>query len=218
MRGQLSPEGLVDLVTRTRPDLCPTRVKLDGSTGHDFTAAACRWIAEEVGVDPNTVSGWVRRGALFPIDRQEDCIAACARWALTHRSPVERCAEMEGRRILVIEDDAFIALDLERILHEQGCAHPVLCLDYDEGKAATERDGWDAALVDLNLRGRLAWPLVADLVKCRVPTILMTAYDSRTVSAPQTLIPEPARLLKPFDPDRLIGLLAALLTPEPSVP
>ena len=208
---ELSPEGLVDLVTRTRPDLCPARAVLDDLGLLHLPLAAREWLAEDLLVSPDTITGWIRREILFSPRQQEAIVEACARYALERRTPAEQHNALADRRILLVEDETLITLNVEQLLLELGCSHPTVCSSLKQAKAAVEADGWDAALVDLNLRGELAWPVVSRLMVDNVPIVLMTAYDSLSASAPQTITPTPTRLLKPIEPRLLGGLLTAML-------
>jgi len=84
---------------------------------------------------------------------------------------------LSGRRVLVVEDESLVAMLLETILEDMGCA-PV-------GPAATVEDGLamaagepdlDAALLDVNVAGRQVFP-IADALRARgVPFVFSTGY------------------------------------------
>jgi CheY-like chemotaxis protein len=69
--------------------------------------------------------------------------------------------------VLVVEDDAMIALAIEHDLRAMGCIPlgPATTLDEALRLAASEQD-LAAAVVDLNLRGREAF-LVAEILQAR---------------------------------------------------
>ncbi|MEY4555968.1 MAG: hypothetical protein RL093_1087 [Pseudomonadota bacterium] len=84
---------------------------------------------------------------------------------------------LSGRRVLLVEDEALVAMLLETILEDMNCI-PV-------GPAGTVEDGLamvagagplDAALLDVNVAGRQVFP-IADALKARgVPFVFSTGY------------------------------------------
>lgn len=85
---------------------------------------------------------------------------------------------LEGKTILVVEDDYFIATDLCRSLVTEGVEvlGPVGRVDDALGVIARS-DRIDAALVDLNLHGVMAYPVADALAERRVPFLFVTGYD-----------------------------------------
>ena len=82
-----------------------------------------------------------------------------------------------GRRILVVEDEMMIAMLVEDMLAEFGCAvvGPAHALDTALDLALTEI-GIDAALLDVNLGGQPVFA-VADALRAKgVPAIFSTGY------------------------------------------
>ncbi len=84
---------------------------------------------------------------------------------------------LSGRRVLLVEDEALVAMLLETILEDMGCI-PV-------GPAATVEDGLamaadaaplDAALLDVNVAGHQVFPIAEALTTRGVPFIFSTGY------------------------------------------
>ena len=84
---------------------------------------------------------------------------------------------LQGRRILVIEDESLVAMLLETILDDMGCAVVGPESNIDDGlRAATTEGALDAALLDVNVAGREVFP-VAEALKARgVPFVFSTGY------------------------------------------
>ncbi|WP_313104133.1 response regulator [Brevundimonas sp.] len=84
---------------------------------------------------------------------------------------------LQGRRVLVIEDESLVAMLLETILDDMGCAVVGPESNIDDGlRAATTEGGLDAALLDVNVAGREVFP-VAEALKARgVPFVFSTGY------------------------------------------
>lgn len=117
-------------------------------------------------------------------------------------------AEAESkRRVLLIEDEALVAMLLERMLVRLGCEVSATVGQVDEAIEAAKAGDFDLALVDVNLRGVMAWP-VADVLEARgIPFAFVTGYGA-IVSAPAHFnVPV---LQKPFRSQDLEALLRRL--------
>lgn len=64
------------------------------------------------------------------------------------------------RTVLIVEDEIFVALDLERILTDAGYAVAAIAPDSETALAAAP--GCDFALVDVNLRDGPTGPVIAE--------------------------------------------------------
>jgi len=84
---------------------------------------------------------------------------------------------LQGRRVLVVEDETMIAMMVEDMLDELGCAvvGPAHALDVALALAKTETD-IDAAVLDVNLAGQAVYPVADALREKGVPAIFSTGY------------------------------------------
>lgn len=84
---------------------------------------------------------------------------------------------LQGRRVLVIEDESLVAMLLETILDDMGCSVVGPVSNIDDGlRSAMGEASLDAALLDVNVAGREVFP-VADALKARgVPFVFSTGY------------------------------------------
>ena len=84
---------------------------------------------------------------------------------------------LKGRRVLVVEDEMMIAMLVEDMLAELGCAvvGPAHALDAALSLARSE-DGLDAALLDVNLAGQPVFAVADALREKGVPAIFSTGY------------------------------------------
>ncbi|WEK56653.1 MAG: response regulator [Candidatus Brevundimonas phytovorans] len=84
---------------------------------------------------------------------------------------------LQDRRVLVIEDESLVAMLLETILEDMGCAVVGPESNIDDGLvAATTEGALDAALLDVNVAGREVFP-VAEALRARgVPFVFSTGY------------------------------------------
>ena len=80
-----------------------------------------------------------------------------------------------GYRILIIEDEITPARRISRMLAELGSTVGIITVKNKQGWEALEAR-WDCGIVDLNLRCKLAHPLVATLVQQRIPFLTCSAF------------------------------------------
>jgi len=104
---------------------------------------------------------------------------------------------LEGLQILVVEDEVLVAMDIEDMLLDLKC-EPV-------GPASTIKTALeiihstvklDGVLLDMNLHGQSALPVVEELISRGVPFVLVTGYARRDED-PSAMRDAP-RLNKPF--------------------
>ena len=84
---------------------------------------------------------------------------------------------LQGRRVLVIEDESLVAMLLETILEDMGCVVIGPESNIDDGLiTANGAASLDAALLDVNVAGREVFP-IADALRARgVPFVFSTGY------------------------------------------
>jgi DNA-binding response OmpR family regulator len=114
----------------------------------------------------------------------------------------------ESRRILVVEDDFLVATLLAEILESGGwqVVGPVARLATALDAAVSE--GFDAAVLDVNLGGETVYPVAEALDARGVPFLFVTASGREAL--PPLFCGRP-HLGKPFAPGELIGTVARLI-------
>lgn len=114
---------------------------------------------------------------------------------------------LSGCRILIVEDEYFIASDLKRAIHEAGgeMVGPVGCLDDALRRVVSDRI--DAAVLDINLDGADTYPVVEALLTQLVPFLFLTGYDAWAMPERYRAYP---RLAKPAPVDSVIKALSEL--------
>jgi DNA-binding response OmpR family regulator len=91
---------------------------------------------------------------------------------------------LAGRRVLVIEDEYFLADDIVRALGELGAGIVGPFGDLNDATEAVDREiAIDAAIVDINLRNEMVFPLARVLRTRRVPFVFTSGYDKSLVGA-----------------------------------
>jgi len=100
-------------------------------------------------------------------------------------------------RILVVEDEGLIALNLELILHRFGCEIIGPISQVDDILSAARAHRPDGAFLDVNLRGRKVFDVLPEIISLGVPCVLSSGYDDPMLfPAAYRDLP---RIAKPFD-------------------
>ena len=81
-----------------------------------------------------------------------------------------------GRPVLVVEDEALVAMLLETILEDMGCMAVGPAATVDEGLRMAADEAVDAALLDVNVAGRQVFPVAQALKDRGVPFVFSTGY------------------------------------------
>jgi PAS domain S-box-containing protein len=126
--------------------------------------------------------------------------------AASHGDGAKPADSLSGRRVLLVEDEALVAMMIQECLTESG--HLVIgpiSRAADALQAAKEID-YDAAILDINLGDEMAYP-VADIVAARgVPFVFVTGYEADTIDDRFSHVPI---LQKPIERQMLEGLFVS---------
>src|SRR3954449_6333476 len=85
--------------------------------------------------------------------------------------------KLNGCRVLVVEDEHLLAMDLEDTLKSHGAHIVGPYADLEAGYRQAERDHIDVAIIDINLRDEAAHPIADELMRQRIPFCFCTGYD-----------------------------------------
>ena len=100
-------------------------------------------------------------------------------------------------RVMIVEDEALLAMELETLLQSAGCAVIGPFSNLEQARAAAHGEAINVALLDTNLNGQMVYPLADDLAARGVPFIFVTGYG--TSHLPERFRAAP-RVSKPYDP------------------
>jgi len=114
---------------------------------------------------------------------------------------------LRGRRVMIVEDEMLVAMELESLLAEQGCAVVGPAPTADRALALLDEGLPDAAILDVNLNGHTAVPVAAVLRAQGVPFLLATGYSHSL----QPELKDAPRVDKPVNHEQLVRALARLL-------
>ena len=115
--------------------------------------------------------------------------------------------QLSGRRILVVEDEYFVADDLAQQLEAAGAEIIGPAPTLERGRELLDAEQPDAAVLDINLRGQTVYPLADDLRRRRVPFVFATGYDARVIPDDYAAVP---RCEKPVSREAVVNALRDL--------
>jgi CheY-like chemotaxis protein len=119
---------------------------------------------------------------------------------------------LHGLKVLVAEDEALVALDLEFTLREFGCIVLPATPSVAEALAILETEQPDVALLDVNLADGSAAPVAEALATAGVPFAVMTGHDAGQIGEPA--LRTAPYLGKPYNFEDLHAMLAQLAAPS----
>ena len=90
---------------------------------------------------------------------------------------------LSGYRILVIEDEYFIARELTALLETKGAKVVGPLGNLDQALRQVARDGFEVAVVDINLQGAEGYPVADELKRQSVPFVFASAYGEERIPA-----------------------------------
>ena len=113
---------------------------------------------------------------------------------------------LDGLRILVLEDEFLIAMDVEQICRDEGAADVVIARTIADAEAATSSANFDAAIIDLMLGSASTLPFAATLRERGVPFVFASGYtDLKEIAAS---FPGVGIIGKPYGSDDILAALA----------
>jgi CheY-like chemotaxis protein len=118
---------------------------------------------------------------------------------------------LSGRRILVVEDEMLNLSMLEDILTEAGCESVAAAATIHQAIAVIDERIFDAALLDIKLKGKHSFAVADALAVRGVPFIFVTGASVPDIEHGYRDRPV---LRKPFKEEMLIKVLTDLLPPR----
>jgi DNA-binding response OmpR family regulator len=113
-----------------------------------------------------------------------------------------------GKRILVVEDEYYIADDIVRALRSRGADVVGPFATLAQAERIMDKGALDFAVLDINLRGEMSYPVADRLAALGVPFLFATGYSIEAIPDRFSTIPT---LQKPVDPDMLARLIPATI-------
>jgi DNA-binding response OmpR family regulator len=120
----------------------------------------------------------------------------------------EADGELRGARILIVEDEYYIADDMAAALRERGAEVLGPAGTLEEAFAQVSEGSLDCAILDMNLRGDMAYPVADRLTEAGIPFVIASGYNSATLPERFSAVPSVG---KPVDPEIVIAAVIPLL-------
>lgn len=129
------------------------------------------------------------------------------RFAVNGKEPIlAGSIPLEGMRVLVLEDEYLIAMDVEEICRDQGAAQVTICGSLDELHDDASPP-FDLAILDVMLGEASTLPFAKRLFEQRIPFVFATGYAESSDPFPDFAgVPV---VTKPFMPADLLEALVA---------
>ena len=115
--------------------------------------------------------------------------------------------------MLIVEDEPLIAVLLEDMMAGLGVEVTDRAADLDKAQEAAKRDGFDAAILDINLHGRMCYPAAEELTRRGVPIVMVSGYAGDGM--PPTLA-NAVVVPKPYQSEQIAAALARVLGLRPT--
>jgi two-component system, chemotaxis family, sensor kinase Cph1 len=116
---------------------------------------------------------------------------------------------LKGWRILVVEDQSLIAMEMQDCLEKNGATVVGPVGRVERALNVAENANLEAALLDVNLHGERCWPVADALIRRAIPFAFATGFETRLV------MPERFAgclvLSKPFREQDILAVLKQML-------
>ena len=110
-------------------------------------------------------------------------------------------------RVLIVEDEYFLAQDLAVALQSRGAKIVALVGELGEALEQLAGGGFDVAVVDINLKGEFAYRIADELQRLRIPFVLATGYSANVIPS---RFDDVIRSEKPYRPCETADLVVRL--------
>ncbi|WP_208248227.1 response regulator [Rhizobium sp. T1470] len=112
--------------------------------------------------------------------------------------------------ILILEDEPFIALDIETVLEEYGQHSFITLSTASDAVSWLKENSPSAAIIDPRLSDSVCTAVARHLVDCGIPFIVYSG-ETESLSELEPAFAEGHRLMKPASPEQLVDAVEAAL-------
>ncbi|WP_347138252.1 response regulator [Paracoccus sp. SSK6] len=183
----------------------PVATPDSGGFGSDLIAAVAGGDADAVAVE------WRPTGVVWTI-RLSDGVKAQEGAApvveIAADQVPDAAAALEGRSILVVEDEPLVALDIQAELEDAGAGPVQIARTVETALKALTEASFDLALLDGNLKGQQVDAVAERLRRAQIPFCFVSGYGREHLPRGFEDVP---LIPKPFAPAALRRILAELL-------
>jgi PAS domain S-box-containing protein len=147
--------------------------------------------------------------------RSEISKAAKARTKRKPRGPQRGYSSLSSMKtsepVLVVEDEALVAMMMQQLLGELGFSDVVLCSRVDAAAKQIAAGDFGLAILDVNVANESIYPVADVLTAQNVPLIFITGYSPENI---EPRFPTATILQKPLDPATLKATLISRIGVE----
>ena len=108
-----------------------------------------------------------------------------------------------SKRVLIVEDEALIAMSLAQDLEDLGYTIAGLCISVAQALDTLNKQSVDIAVLDMRLGKETSEPIAAHLLEAGTPFIVTTGYSDDRMTGP---FEGAQRVSKPYNVQDLIDL------------
>jgi DNA-binding LytR/AlgR family response regulator len=116
-------------------------------------------------------------------------------------------SRLVGCRVLVLEDEFFLASDLEKALRAGGAEVIGPFADLESARHQVAQGGFDVAVIDINLRDQTTYVIADELRSANIPLLFATGYSEEAIPA---RFHDIRRWEKPYELEMLVEDVAKL--------
>lgn len=103
---------------------------------------------------------------------------------------------LNGRRVLILEDDYLAALDVQQMVEELGGTVVGPVGQLEQAQELARAGAFEGAILDVKLDGKTSYPLARELLDAGLVVVFLTGYEPGAIDAEFRDVP---RISKPYD-------------------
>ena len=142
----------------------------------------------------STVFDWLPKGLQCTLtmprsDGSEEHLNSSAEIPKLIPGAIDLSEASERSRVLLVEDEALIGMMMVDILQELGFSVLGPVTNVTEAATAANQGNFDYAILDINLKGELVYPVADILLASKLPFLFVTGYSTERVDNRYAQIP-----------------------------
>jgi CheY-like chemotaxis protein len=132
-------------------------------------------------------------------------------WEKTDNPAWEISMGLQGVRVFLVEDEALVAMSVEDMLADLGCAVAASACTLDQALDKVEAGGFECALLDVSLGGKAVFPVAEILSERGIPFAFTSGYGRAAL--PEAFRTRPL-VSKPFQFEDLATALSTAVATQ----
>ena len=121
---------------------------------------------------------------------------------------------LSGKRVLVIEDEMMVLMNIEGALADLGCTAISVAATVDDALLLLESESFDVAMLDVNLGGQASYSVADALARRSISFVFSTGYSEHGI---ESRFDDRPVLRKPYSDEQLGAALVRLLPAGPEI-